>query len=158
MYKLTDLIDKLIKVEELGADLYIKKSENIQGHENIKILAKVFSNQEKKHIKIYEKLKQNISIYDDITVEFDIYDKASKLVYEFLKLQVCKDVEEIKDLLELALMFEKENLALIKSIRGLFVKASDYIETKNYKILSEIIEQEEEHVSEIEKLLINIIY
>lgn len=153
MYKLTDLIDKIIKIEELGAELYIKKSEGLEGQDNIKILAKALANQERKHVKIYEDFRENILNCEDIDVEFDIYDKASKLVYEFMHLSVSKEIHEVKDLLDLAIGFEKDHLALVKRIRGLFVSAPNDMETNNYKLLTVIISQEEEHVRDLESVL-----
>ena len=153
MYTIIDVIDKLIAIEKSGYELYRKMSENIEYEERVKILAKVFSNQENRHIKTYENLKDRASKYNDIDIDFSIYDKAAKIIYEFARLQTQKDIKSIKELLEFSLMFEKENLALVLSIRGIFVKSQKDSETRNYEILSEIIKEEQKHVKDIEMLL-----
>lgn len=158
MYKLTDLIDKIIKVEELGAELFIKESEGIKGHENLKVLAKVLAAQERKHIKLYENFKESILNYEDIEdidVEVDIYDKASKLVYEFMHFNTYKEIYDVKDLFELGLSFANDTLALIKRVRGLFVSAPSDMETNNYKLLTAIIKQEEKFIIDLESILKN---
>lgn len=153
MYTVIDLIDKLIEIEKSGNELYIRMSANSQAEERVKIVAKVFSNQESKHVDIYENLRKSVYEYKDIEVDFNIYDKAVKLIYEFSRLKTTKDITKVKDLLEFSLMFEKENLALVLSIRGLFVKSQQDLDTGNYKILSEIIKEEQKHIRDIEALL-----
>jgi rubrerythrin len=153
MYTVIDLIDKLIEIEKSGNELYIRMSANAQAEERVKIVAKVFSNQESKHVDIYENLRKSVYEYKDIEVDFNIYDKAVKLIYEFSRLKITKDITKVKDLLEFSLMFEKENLALVLSIRGLFVKSQQDLDTGNYKILSEIIKEEQKHIRDIEALL-----
>ena len=153
MYTIIDLIDKLIIIERSGYELYREMAENIEYEERVKILAKVFSNQESKHIKTYENLKDRASKHNDIDIDFSIYDKAAKIIYEFSRLQTRKDIKSIKELLEFSLMFEKENLALVLSIRGIFVESQKDSETRNYEILSEIIKEEQKHVNDIEMLL-----
>lgn len=153
MYTVVDLIDKLIQIEKVGYELYMKIAQDLGNEERVKILAKVFSMQEKRHIKIYEDLKKRASEYDDIDIDFNIYDKAAKLIYGFSRLHTEKNISNTKELLRFSLMFEKENLALVLSIRGLFVKTQEDSETKNYKVLSEIIEEEQKHINDIENLL-----
>ena len=153
MYTIIDLIDKLIAIEKSACQLYMKMAGNLELEEKVRILSKVFSNQENRHIKIYEDLRERASAYNDIEVDFSIYDKAAKLVYEFSRLHTRKNINDVKELLEFSLIFEKENLALLLSIRGLFVKSQQDLDTRNYQILSEIIEEEQKHVKDIEMIL-----
>lgn len=150
MYNIIDLIDKLIAIEKSGHELYLKISESKDIDERVKIMAKVFSDQEKRHMQVYEDLKKRVYPYKDIDIEFSIYDKAAKLIYEFSALQTRKSIHNIKDIMEFSLGFEKENLALVLSLRGLFVRSQQDMETKNYEILSEIIKEEQKHIQNIE--------
>lgn len=153
MYTIVDLIDKLIEIEKSGYELYMRMSVNSQAEERVKIVAKVFSNQESKHIGIYENLRNSAQDYKDIEIDFNIYDKAAELIYEFSTFKTTKDITNIKELIEFSLMFEKENLAVVLSIRGLFVKSHQDLDKGNYKIISQIIEEEQKHVRDIEALL-----
>lgn len=153
MYTIVDLIDKLIEIEKSGYELYMEMSANSQAEERVQIVAKVFSNQESKHRGIYESLRNSAYAYKDIEIDFNIYDKAAKLIYEFSKFKTKKSITNIKELIEFSLMFEKENLALVLSIRGLFVKSQQDLDKGKYKILSQIIEEEQKHVRDIEALL-----
>lgn len=153
MYTIIDLIDRLSEIEIQAYKLYLSISENIKVENSLKIMTKVFSNQEKKHLLVYEKLKEDLSSYDDIEIQFSTYDRVSTLIFEFSKVGREGDIRDVKELLKFVLTFEKENLALLLSIQGLFVKLQKDIETTNYIILSEIIKDEQQHVKLIEDIL-----
>jgi len=153
MYTIDDLISKLIKIEEEGYQFYLMISEKLEVENKLQIVAKVFSNQEKKHMLIYEELKNNSSSYDNIEIEFTIYNRASQLISEFSKMKSNNSITDVKSLLKFALEFEKENLSLVISIAGLFVKTEKYAQSKSYIILSEIIKEEENHVKMIEDII-----
>jgi len=152
MYTIIDLIDKLAEIDEEQYKLYLRISENIDVENRLQIMAKVFSNEELKHLHIYEELKKNSSKYDDIEVEITTYDRAIELIYEFSKIKTNNHIIDVKELLKSALIFEKENLSLVLIIKELFVKIHNYVETRNYIILSEIIKEEQKHIDLIENI------
>lgn len=153
MYTIIDLIDKLIEIEKSGYELYTRVSVDSKVEERVKIVAKVFSNQESKHVEIYRKLRDSAYMHKDIEVDFNIYDKAAKLIYEFSILKTKKDITTVKELLEFSSMFEKENLALVLSVRGLLIKSQEDLDKGSYKMLSEIIKEEQKHADDIDSLL-----
>lgn len=147
-YTIVDLLDKFIIIEQNGYEMFLKIAglDNIPA--NIKTIAKVFAKEELRHIELYKNLKDEISGRTDIELGFDIYDKASKLISEFLKVFQQSKTENIKEILEFSLDFEKENLALLLSIQGLLV-SSDNSQSKSYKVFSEIINEELIHVENV---------
>ena len=153
MYTIDNLIDKLIELEEEGYKLYLMISENIKFENNLQIMAKILANDEKKHMLVYEEFKKNLATDDDTEIEFTIYDRAVELIYEFSKIKTKNNIKNVKELFKFALIFEMENLSLVLIISGLFVKSYKDVETRNYKILSEIIKEEQKHVNLIEEIL-----
>ena len=152
MYTIIDLIDKLAEIDEEQYKLYVRISEDINIENRLQVMAKVFLNEEKKHLLIFEELKENSSTYNDIEIDFTTYDRAVELIYEFSKVKTKNHIIDVNGLLKAALIFEKENLSLILIIQGLFVKLYKDIETRNYIILSKIIKEEQIHVDIIENI------
>ena len=153
MYTIIDLITKLTKIDEEQYELYLRISENIEIKSSLKIIAKVLFNEEKKHLAIFQELKENSSTYSDIDIDFATYDRAVELIYEFSKIKSKIPIANVTELLEAALIFEKENLSLVLIVQGLFVKLYKDVETRNYIILSEIIKEEQKHIDVIETIL-----
>ena len=153
MYTIIDLIDKLSKIDEEQYELYLQIYENIETRNSLKIIAKVLFNEEKKHLAGFQELKESSSTYTDIDVDFAIYDRAVELIYEFSKIKSKIPIANVTELLEAALIFEKENLSLVLIVQGLFVKLYKDVETRNYIILSEILKEEQKHIDVIETIL-----
>ncbi|MBU3180729.1 hypothetical protein [Clostridium psychrophilum] len=153
MYTIDNLIDKLIKIEEEGSNLYLIISESVNIEKKLQIMAKILSDEEKKHIIIYEEFKKNSTTYDNIEVELATYDRAVGLIYEFSKIKTRNSIKNVRELFKFALIFEKENLALVLIILGLFVKSHEDINSKNYMIVSEIVKEEQKHVNLIEDII-----
>lgn len=148
-YTIVDLLDKFISIEQAGYKMYteIAKTDNVEN--KIKTIAKIFAMEEKKHIEVYKSLKKSMEKEPDIEVDFFIYDKASTLIYQFTKLNKVPDTTSPKRLLEYCLSFEKDNLALLLSIKGILIKSKADEESINYKILSKLISEEQKHVENI---------
>jgi hypothetical protein len=153
MYTIIDLIDKLSKIDEEQYYLYLSISENTNIDNNLKIMAKVLFNEEKKHLLIFQELKENSSIYSDIEIDFATYDRSVELIYEFSKIKSRIPIINVHELFKAALIFEKENLSLLLIVQGLLIKSYTDIESRNYIILSKIIEEEQKHIDSIESIL-----
>ena len=153
MYTIIDLIDKLAKIDEEQYELYFRISENIDIENNLKAIAKVLFNEEKKHLDIFQELIQNSSTYSDIDIDISTYDRSVELIYQFSKIKSKIHINNVNELLNDALIFEKENFSLLLIVKGLFVKLYKDIETRNYIILSEIISEEQKHIDVIETIL-----
>jgi len=153
MYTIIDLIDKLGEIDKEQYELYLRISQNIKFEGRLQVMSKVFSNQEKQHLIMFEELKKISSTYNDIEIEFSIYDRAVELIYEFSKIKTKIDINTVEELFKAALIFEKENLALVIIIIGLFVKLHNDVKTRNYIILSEIMKEEQSHVNLIQDIL-----
>ncbi|WP_432402147.1 hypothetical protein [Wukongibacter sp. M2B1] len=152
-YTIIELLDKLILIEKNGYDMFINIAVNERLKDKIKMIARIFANEEKRHGEMYKKLKEEISHENNIEIGFEIYDKASKLAFQFLNNDRTANLENEKDILEFSLNFEKENLALILSIQGLLVREQRDANTEKYRVLDKIISEEQKHIRNIEDFL-----
>lgn len=153
MYTIIDLIDKLISIEKNSEEGYTIISENKELSERVRIIAKVFAKEHRRHADKYDNIKGKIDRNIDIEIDFFTYDKAAKLIYEFMKLKKTNVVcNKVKDVVDIALRFQREGLALLLSIHGILIKSHADIGTENYKILSTIIKEEKKHIRDLEKL------
>lgn len=153
-YNVADLLEKFIAMESNGYELYMKIASSGEFDERIKTMARVFAREEKRHMSLYRKIKKSINTnttnYD---IDVDVYDKASKLFMEFSKRHSNIYINNPRELLQYAVDFEKENLAIALSVQGFLVRTLDDVNTEGYKILSEVIKEEEKHVKNIEAFL-----
>lgn len=148
-YTIIDLLDKFISIERSGYKMYMEVASKQGIHVKIKALAKIFANEKESHIYLYNSLREKIKVEADFEVDFNIYDKASKIVFEFLKMDRKAIMEDVKRFLQFCLNYEKENLALVLSIQGILVRAQADTETMNYKILEEIVIKIQKHIQNI---------
>ncbi len=152
-YTIVDLLDKFILIEQKGYEMFMEMAMDHGIEENIKILLRVFANEEKRHAEMYRSLKEHIT--EDIIkeIDFSLYDKVLKLIYEFSNRNRFADLYNKRELLNFCLDFEKENLALALSIQGILVTSYSDIETSNYQVLEKIISEERKHIENIEAFL-----
>ena len=153
MYTIIDLIDKLVKIDEEQYNLYLTISENLEVKNSLKIMAEVFFKEEKKHLHIFEELKENSSTFSDIDIDLATYDRSVELIYGFSKIKSEISILNVNELFTSALIFEKENLSLLLIVQGLLVKLYKDVESRNYIILSEIIKEEQKHIDLIDTIL-----
>ena len=152
-YTITDLIDKFILIEQNGYEMFVRIAADEGADERIKSLARVFANEERRHEERYKKLRDDIAREPDIEVDFRVYDRVTKFIYEFINSSRAIANNDIKAMLEFCLDYEKENLALVMSIQGVFADEKNGAETKAYSVLAEIINEEEKHAKNIEMFL-----
>ncbi|GFZ31037.1 hypothetical protein CSC2_15630 [Clostridium zeae] len=153
MYTIIDLLEKLIVIEKNSEEGYLILASNEDINERVRILARVFAKKHGRHSERYKEMKSKINGNKEIEIDFFTYDKAAKLIYEFISLKKSNlHCTRTKDVLDIALKFQKEQLSLVLSIRGLLVKSQADIGTENYKILTSIIEEEKQHIKDLENL------
>ncbi len=152
-YTMVDLVEKLIEIEQNGFKFYMGLTALDNISEKVKTAAKVFAWEEVRHMEVLKELRDSIKGELEIQVDFGVYNKASILVVDFVKSHSKADVQEVQKLLGFALNFEKENVALLLSVRGSMVKSKSDKESKNYKIISGILDEEQKHVRNIEMLM-----
>lgn len=153
-YNASDLLEKFIDMKKDSYDLFMRIASNGETNEKFKVVARVLASEEKRHIELYKEIKKNIKNSEnnhDISV--DIYDNAAKLFMEFSKRRYDTDIESISELLQYARNFEKDSMAIALSVQGLLVREQNYTETKGYKILSRIINEQEKHIKNIEAFI-----
>ncbi|AOY78037.1 hypothetical protein [Clostridium formicaceticum] len=148
-YTIIDVLDKLIKVKEIGHNMYAAIVAGEETNARIKTVAKVFAIEKNKHIMTYKSLRNQMITENFEEIDFDIYDKVSKLISRF-NYAYPENIMDIKEFLRFSLKFEKENLALVINIQGLFVRTLKDIDSSAYNVLAEIIKEEEKHIRSIE--------
>ncbi len=148
-YSVVDLLNKFINIEQNGYEMFLRISSVEDAPTKVKTIAKVFAKEELRHIELYKSLRGEIDESSGVELDFDIYDKASKLISEFSNIFHQPRTEDVRKMLEFCLDFEKENLALLLSIQGLLVKMNADTQSKVYKILTEVINEELKHVENV---------
>jgi hypothetical protein len=156
MYTITDLIEKLINIEQAAVRLYDTVGEIFKSSSpSISIVARSFCKVEKGHILFYEQLKSSAIIKSDTEIDFFLYDKAAKLLFEFKESMRLPEVNNVQDLLKYAVDFEKKNIGLLLDIQGrLFMKPENSISAV-YGIITLILNEEQEHESTFSKFMVN---
>lgn len=152
MYTVIDLIEKLIVIEQKGQEIYKLISLMDDIDENIKVVARILLSEEKRHVKVYEKLRDRVKMGDVPAIDFGVYDQASNLISSF-RYPVSGHMKDIEELLKFALDFEKQTLSLVLSIQGLLIRDSADSGTVTYNVLSEIVKEEKKHIENIERFL-----
>ncbi len=152
-YTIIDLIDKFILIERSGYEMFMRMAADEGTEERIKTLARVFAKEEERHVETYTNLREEIAAEADIEIDLRIYDRVTKFIYEFINNNKAVSNLDIKGMLEFCLEFEKENLALVISVQGIFVNEKKGADNKCYNVLTEIIHEEEKHIKNIEFFL-----
>lgn len=153
-YTVEDIIEKLISIEKDSIAVYYEVSEKFKkSMPAVSIVAKTLGREEEKHVQYYETIKQNISVYKNEEIDFYLYDKAAKLLYEYKERIHTPEISKVQDLIEYALKFEKNNMGLLIDIQGRLMDNIQYIGKMSYEIISKMIDEEREHVKQLEKLI-----
>lgn len=153
MYTILDILDKLIDIEKRAYDFYREIAEKESFEQPIKTMAKVLAREEKRHIKIYEDMKEELKDKKEIDIDFEQYDQIYKVLSTFIRRLINIDIENTDELLKYALDFEKENLALVIRIQGILVRNLEDENSKPYVVLSKLIQEETKHIENIERFI-----
>ena len=152
-YNVTDVINKAIKIAIRKKDIYESVGQNKCDITSIKIMSKVLTKEIDRTIKYYEELKNEVSEEKIEEIDFYIYDKMSFLIDEFNKKIYLTEINNNKEYLKFSLDLEKNGRALLIDVQGRFVKRTSDVDTKTYKILSEMITNKDKLISTLEKFL-----
>ncbi|MBU3113842.1 hypothetical protein [Clostridium lacusfryxellense] len=154
-YNVIDLIDKAINIAIRKKDIYEGIGHRKCDIPSIEIMSKVLAKEVDKSIKYYEKLKNEVSEEKDeeIEIEFFIYDKMSFLINEFNKKSFVKEINNIIEYLKFSLDLEKDGKSLLIDLQGRFMKNADDINTRTYKILTDMINNKDKLIKTLEKII-----
>ncbi|MCR1933452.1 hypothetical protein ACQX0N_01275 [Clostridium tepidum] len=144
-YNIIDIIDNLIYIEEKGYNMFKEISENCKDSK-VSIVAKTIANQENKHIQYYENLKENIKTLEKEDIDFFIYDKISARIQQFKFNMNITKMDNVKELINFSIDFEKENLALLIDIQGQLVRKETDTNMLSYNVMGKIINEEKKHI------------
>lgn len=151
-YNILDILDKLIVIEEKGYHMYHSITLREDVNERVKVVARILTDQETKHMRLYKQIKAITEAGDLPSIDFDIYDQASQLLFNFIH-PTLLHITDIQQLLQFALDYEKQNLALVMSIQGLLVRGLGGSSSVTYNVLTKIIEEEKKHIRDIESFI-----
>lgn len=152
-YTILDIMNKLLDIEKNGRDFYLKLADQYANQAKLAAAARVLSKEEERHIRVYSDLLNTQLPLEETMISFEVYDRAVKLLHDFRRINKGPEAQDVQDLINWALAFEKENLALVLSIRGLLVRSTEDAESYPYQILSEVIREEEKHISNLEQFI-----
>ena len=152
-YNVIDIINKGIDIASRRKTIF----ENIELEKcdipSIKIISKVLIKEVDRTIEYYNILKKEIGNEEFEEIDFAIYDKMAFLINEFNKRIFVPEITNVREFLEFSLDLEKDAYSLLIDIQGRFVKKTSDIHTKTYKILSDIINNIDSHITTLEKTL-----
>ncbi|PJI09574.1 MULTISPECIES: hypothetical protein [Clostridium] len=152
-YNIVDILDKAINVANKVKIEYETIGKEKCDIQSIKIMSKVLVKQLDKTIEYYESLKEQIGDTEFEEIDFFIYDKMASLINQFNKKTYIKDINNVRDYLMFSLGLEKDVYSLLIDVQGRFVEDTSDMNTETYKILSNIINNEAEHIAILEKTL-----
>ena len=149
-YNVTDIINKAIIITNRKKAMYESMAEKNSNIPAIEIMSKVLTKEIDRTIKYYEELKNEVGLED---IDFSIYDKMSFLIDEFNKKTYVKDICNAKDYLSFSLELEKNGKSVLIDVQGRFVNNASDINTKTYRILSDMISNKEKLIITLEKII-----
>lgn len=152
-YNVIDVINKATNIAIRKKAIYESMGQRKCDIPSIEIISKVLAKEIDKTIMYYEKLKNKVSDVKFEEIDFYIYDKISFLIDEFNKKIYVTEINNIKEYLKYSLALEKDGKSLLIDVQGRFVKNSSDIHTKTYKILSDMINNKENLITMLEKVL-----
>lgn len=151
-YTLKDLIDQFITIERNGYAFFTSMAALEDMPERIRTMARVFAQEEMRHMKIYEHLKDRHTLHLGDEVDIGIYQKAQNMIRDFTpKMDNFRSFDR-NGILEFSLAMERENLVLVQILKGL-LESDATGDAALTEFLDAIAKEEEKHVSNIESLI-----
>lgn len=152
-YNAIDLINRAIDIAARKKNIYMNIGKRKSDIQFIEIVSTVLIRQIDNTIKYYETLKNQLTNENLEDIDFGIYDKISFLINEFNSRLYEPQINNTRDFLKFLLASEKETYSLLVDIQGRFVKSFSDIDTKTYKMLTNVINNKTSFISTLEKLL-----
>lgn len=152
-YNVMDVINKAINIAVREKAIYESIGQRKCDIPSIEIISKVLAKEIDKTIKYYEELKSEVSEAKFEEIDFYIYDKISFLIDEFNKKIYATEINNIKEYLKFSLALEKDGKSLLIDVQGRFVKNTSDMHTKTYKTLSAMIDNKENLITMLEKVI-----
>ncbi len=87
-------------------------------------------------------LKKNIKTLEKEDIDFFIYDKISARIQQFKFNMNITKMDNVKELINFSIDFEKENLALLIDIQGQLVRKETDTNMLSYNVMGKIINEE----------------
>lgn len=155
-YTISDLLEKLINIEENTLDIYNEIQGNLESKfKAFDIIIQVIKKEELKHIKYYKDLKKEFENNSNEEIDFYLYDRVAKILFEFKNQSNLPKISNVQDLIRYAFEFEKNNIALLIDIQGRLIQKEDDMNKKVYKVINDIINEERGHEKMFEELIIS---
>lgn len=153
-YRISDIIEKLITIEEDSVELYSRlENTNKVSSPAISLVSKALAKEEERHVLYYKELLKNVKEKNNAEIDFFLYDKAAKQLFEFRNRIASPHLDNVRDLIKFAVEFEKGSIGLILDIQGKLVEKLDDVSNEIYEVLSLVIKQEREHEKMLNSLL-----
>jgi rubrerythrin len=146
-----EIVDIAIRIEKNGEALYKTLAEQTE-YMDVKHAFKALANEEKQHIASFDRIRELIgnfaaqeaypgeyALYLQALIEENVFSKAD------IFLELARKVATVPEALDLALAFEKETIIFLNGVR-------DSLETDDFPVLNELIEQEKEHIRKLSEI------
>lgn len=155
-YTISDLLEKLINIEENTLEIYNEIQVNLESKfKAFDIIILAIKKEELKHIEYYKKLKKELENNSNEEIDFYLYDRVAKLLFEFKNQNNIPRISIVQDLIRYAFELEKKNIALLIDIQGRLIQKEDDMNKKVYKVINDIITEERGHEKMFEELIIS---
>lgn len=149
MFSIKDIVDIAIQIEENGERIYRDAAEKIEDP-SVKALLRWLADEEVKHVKWFTALKDKVSDTGDHSEQEKIgrallRDAVGTQNFT-LKEADFSTLDQVEDLIGLAIEFEKDTILFYRMLQPLMV------DRETLEQLNEIIKEEEEHIQRFKEL------
>lgn len=141
----SEVVEIGIQIEKNGRDFYSTLAANSKNQDALKIF-KFLSQEEEKHIKVFEGILSKTEKYEPVGLDADeYYAYMNALASEYIFTQkdkgslIAKTVKNDKEAVDMGIGFEKDSIVFYEGIKR---TVPDY----DRKIIDELIAQEQKHM------------
>jgi len=153
-----EIIEMAIQIEKKGAQFFDTIAHNSR-HPKMKNILQYLAEQEREHIKIFEKLRAKENIVQN-SESVNNWEQISPYFQSLIETKVFPDSTEGEDLLKelqdeigaihIAISFEKDNILFFQEIRNIVLE-------QEQKLLDQLILEEKDHIQKLVELKRSII-